>query len=168
MKNERFVIFSLLLIGLSVVLQTVPPAVSRQLIFLTVLSSLSIFILTGLSLFLGFAAYIIVGIGTAVVNPFDAVLFWGITGVLGLSGGLWYHFTKNKIISAAITACIIAITALTINQLLALYPSNTAYSLTAQFMMLLGVLFPCCLAFIYFAVFIDRQFNSLIDLRPGE
>lgn len=168
MKNERILLFSVLLIGLSVILQTVPAAISRQLILLTVLSSLSVFILTELSLLLGFAAYIIVGIGTAVVNPYDAILFWGITGVLGLSGSLWFHLTKSKTISAAITACIIAITALTINQLLTLYPSKIAYSLPAQFMILSAALFPCCLAFIRLAVFVDRQFNSLIDFRAGE
>ncbi len=165
MKSERLLLFSLLFMGLSVVFQTVPAAIGHQLVLLSVFSSLLIFMMTGMSLFLGFAAYIIVGIGTAVVNPYDAVLFWGITGVLGLSGSLWYRLSRSRVAASAATACIMAITTFTINRLLMLYPYRTAYSLPTQFLMLAMGLFPCCLAFVCFAAYIDRQFNHFVQLK---
>lgn len=168
MKNGRMTASGLILIGISVILQTVPAAISHELMLLTVLSALPVFILVKLYPPFGFASYLIIGIGTAMVNPYDAVLFWGVTGMLGLSGGFFYCLTKSKPASAFITACIISMTALSINQLLSLYPADLAYPLPGRSLILIAMLFPCCLAFICASDVIFRQLDSLIELRRLE
>lgn len=110
MNNTRTLVLGVLLAGLAVIFQLMPVFLSEAVIFLTVLSTVPIYVIARTAPRIGITAYVITGIVISIINIHEGLIYVFTNGIIGLALGIGMYNTRNRVVVCALTALLLAVT----------------------------------------------------------
>ena len=113
--KTKYIILGGLLAVISAILQCIPAFLSEAFIFLTILSTIPIYIIAKKQPVLGILSYIITFILISFISPHENIMFIFTNGILGLSLGICNYFTDKKRLICSISAILLTISICIVN-----------------------------------------------------
>lgn len=113
--KTKYIILGGLLAVISAILQCIPAFLSEAFIFLTVLSTIPIYIIAKKQPTLGILSYIIAFILISFISPHENIMFIFTNGILGLSLGICNYFTDKKFLICSISTILLTFSICIVN-----------------------------------------------------
>jgi hypothetical protein len=151
-----------ILTGLAVLFQIFPALFTHQVVIVTLLSALPIYLITLINPLIGPMAYLVAGIFIFLVSPHESLFFFFANGVLGLSLGTGSYLTKKRVSAARISAVILTITLSLINYRLGILVFGTKipgpFPVQLAVLLLFSFLYSCL--FLYLANILVKKLKK--------
>lgn len=110
MSNTRSLVLGAVLLVLAIVFQLLPVFLSEAFIFLTVLSTIPVFIMAHTVPRMGITAYIAAGIAVSLFSIHEGIMFLCTNGLVGLLLGLSRYYLSNRLVCCILASIVLALT----------------------------------------------------------
>lgn len=116
--NTKSIVIGGMLTGIATLFQVVPAMFTETFVFITIISSLPIYLASRVSISVGLTAFFATSILIWFLSPHEAIFFIFGNGPLGLSLGVGTSLIKRKYVTILVTAIVTTVTVSCINYLI--------------------------------------------------
>ena len=157
--GTRYIVIGGLLAIFTWLFQLLPVVFSEMFIFITVLSSIPVYIGSRIQPKIGAMIYVVAGFLISILSPHEGLFFFFTNGVVGLSLGIARYYTENKFYIGLISGSFLTISLGIMTYLLDIlvFGTDIPGNISVQLIILFGFSFLYCSVFNIVSDFIYKR-----------
>ncbi|MBH1941860.1 hypothetical protein I5677_13235 [Mobilitalea sibirica] len=163
MNRTKMIVFGALMAALAAIIQSLPALLTEAVIFITIFSSIPIYIIARIKPTVGVLSYLVAAFLVMLISLHEALFFLFSNGVVGLSLGSCSYFMIRKLLLAVLSALMLTLSLCIINYGIGImvFGSELPGALIVQIIIIF--VFSCIYVSVYhiFADFIYRRFKII-------
>ncbi len=161
--NIKFITFGAILAAIAALFQLLPNFLSELFVFMTIFSTLPIYIISRINPKTGVLSYIVADFMVMLFSVHEGILFLFTNGIIGLSLGICSYYIKRNIIIWMICSIILTAALCIINYWIGIpvFGGDLPGKIVIQLASLLGFSFAYNIIFFYISGFIYNRLRML-------